>query len=149
MTTILPNNILAFTYPTERKGDSCPLLWDLRDPPSSAAQLVSYPRKHRSTTDFKFLQSQHATTPPITALRILCDLLPYRRWKITARNDQGVTVGDVLAAIHQVARMPLTITEWERLPSKHQERIKRVFDVRWRGAVIREQERKEIGRAHF
>jgi len=48
----------------------------------------------------------------------------------------------VLEAIHQVARAPLTVQEWEALSFKQQERVKRVFDVRWRGAVSPEKERK-------
>jgi len=51
-------------------------------------------------------------------------------------------VHDVLEVIHRVARTPLTVQEWEGLSSKQQERIKRVFDVRWRGAVIPESERR-------
>jgi hypothetical protein len=138
MTEILLNNTLAFTHPIVRKGESCPLLWDLRDPPSSAVQLVPYGQKHN--TSFDFLRSQFATSPPVTALRILCDLLPYR-WKISARNQEGVTVGDVLEAIHLVACTPLTAEEWERLPSKQQQRAIRVFDVRWKSASKPEKER--------
>ncbi|KIM86677.1 hypothetical protein PILCRDRAFT_64788 [Piloderma croceum F 1598] len=138
MTEILLNDTLAFTYPVVRKGESCPLIWDLRDPPSSAAQLVPYGQKH--STSFKFLQSQFATSPRVTGLYILCDLLPYP-WKISARNQKGVTVGDVLEAIYQVARTPLTTEEWDRLPSKQRQRVNRVFDVRWTNASAPEKER--------
>ena len=141
MTEINLNYILAFSYPAVRKGESCPLLWDLRDPPSTAAQLVSSTQKHKFTS-FKLLQSQYATTPPVSMLHISCDVLP-NQWRIIARNKQGVTVHDVLEAIHSVVRAPLTVQEWEDLSPKQQDRIKRVFDVRWRGAVIPEKERKE------
>jgi len=137
MTEIILNDTLAFTYPVVRKGESCPLLWDLRDPPSSATQLVPYGQKR---TSFKFLRSQPATSPPVTALHILCDLLPYQ-WEIEARNKKGVTVGDVLEAIHQVARTPLTTEEWDLLPYKQQERVNRNFDMRWRNASAPEKER--------
>jgi len=135
MTEILLNDTLAFTYPAVRKGESCPLLWDLRDPPSSAAQLAPYGQK----CSFKYLRSQPATSPPVTGLYILCDLLP--NWKIRARNQGGVTVGDVLEAIHQVARTPLTTEEWDQLLYKQQERVNRVFDVRWKRASAPEKER--------
>jgi len=141
MTKIIVNYILAFSYPAVRNGESCPLVWDLRDPPSTAAQLVSSSLKHRCLTGFKLLQSQHATTPPVTGLHVSCDLL-HHSWQINARNKQGVTVRDVLEAIHNVARAPLTIAEWESLSPKQQERIRRVFDVRWRAAVNPEKERK-------
>jgi hypothetical protein len=94
----------------------------------------------RGVNGVKF-QSQYATTPPITVLHILCDLLPYQ-WTITARNKKGVTVCDVLEAIYQVACTPLTVKEWEGLSPKQQERIRRVFDVRWNGAAMPERERK-------
>jgi len=139
MTKIIVNYILAFSYPAVRNGESCPLIWDLRDPPSTAAQLVSSSLKHRCLTGFKLLQSQYATTPPVTALRVTCDILP---WHISARNKQGVTVRDVLEAIHNIARTPLTVAEWDGLSQKQQERIKREFDVRWRGASSPEKERK-------
>jgi len=141
MTEILLNYCLAFTYPTAHKGESCPLVWDLRDPPSTAAQLVPSTLKHKVITGFRHLQSQHATTPPVTALDISCDVLPYR-WQIRARNKRGVTVRDVLDAIHNVTQAPLTIEEWERLSIKQQQRIERVFDVRWRDSAIPETERK-------
>jgi len=51
-------------------------------------------------------------------------------------------VRDVLEAIYNVTHAPLTHDEWERLSLKQQERIKRVFDVRWREAANPEQERK-------
>jgi hypothetical protein len=51
-------------------------------------------------------------------------------------------VRDVLEAIHNVTRVPLTVAEWDGLSQKQQERIKRVFDLRWRAAVVPEKERK-------
>jgi len=51
-------------------------------------------------------------------------------------------VRDVLEAIHNIARTPLTVAEWDGLSQKQQERIKREFDVRWRGASSPEKERK-------
>jgi hypothetical protein len=138
MTRIILNDV--FSNPAMRKGDSCPLLWDLRDPPSTAARLLPPTQKQTGVNGFKPLQSQYATTPPVTALRISCDLL-HHEWKINARNRQGVTVRDVLEAIHQVARAPLVVSEWDALSFKQQERVKRVFEVRWRGAVSPEKEK--------
>jgi hypothetical protein len=139
MTRIVLNDV--FVNSAVRKGESCPLLWDLRDPATTAARLIPPTQMHSCANGFTPLHSQYATTPPVTALRICCDLLHYE-WKISARNKQGVTVHDVLEAIHQVARAPLTVQEWEALSFKQQERVRRVFDVRWRGAVSPEKERK-------
>jgi len=137
----MPRVILndVFANPAVRKDDSCPLLWDLRDPPTTAARLLPPTQKQTSANGFKPLQSQYATSPPVTALRIYCDLLLHE-W-INARNKQGVTVRDVLEAIHQVARAPLTVQEWDALSFKQQERMSRVFEARWRGAVNPEKEK--------
>jgi hypothetical protein len=139
MTEVILNYCLTFAYPRARNGESCQLVWDLRDPPSTAAQLISSSLRQRLTSSFKVLQSQLATTPPVNILYISCELLP---WQIIARNRQGVTVRDVLEAIYNVTHAPLTHDEWERLSVKQQDRIKRVFDVRWREAANPEQERK-------
>jgi len=138
MTIITLNSILGFV-----DGQSCALLWDLRDPPNTAAQPVSTIHRHRSPiTKFQLPHSQLATTPPVTALRITCDIFPYK-WRIEARNQQGVTVRDVLTAIYNVAHAPLRVDEWEGLSAKQQDRIKKVWDVRWRGSTYPDRERRE------
>jgi len=73
--------------------------------------------------------------------RVSCDLLPYG-WRIIPRNNQGVTVCDVLEAMHNVFRASLTIPEWEGWPHKDRERIKRVFDRRWKNPVSPDKEKK-------
>lgn len=139
---IPPKFAVRWTYKSchVRKGESCPLVWDLRDSPSTAAQLVQSTMKQKLTR-FRHLQSQHATTPAVSALHIHCDFLPYRR--ISARNKQGVTVRDVLEAIYNAVRTPLALEEWEELSLKQKLRVKRVYDIRWRDATIPEKERTD------
>jgi len=138
MTRIDLNSILGFVP----DGQPCALLWDLRDPPSSAAQPVSSIHKHKTpNTKYQLPHAQFATTPPVTALQITCDIFPYQ-WRIEARNKQGVTVRDVLTAIYNVAHAPLRTEEWDGLTHKQRERISRVYDIRWKGAAHPDKERR-------
>lgn len=144
------NKQIAFTHPVVATGRSCPLLWDLRDPPSTAAQPVpstSAPA-HNVNINHKghgqrqaprppHLLSEYATSPPISALRITCGLLPAMRMR--AHNPCGVTVSDVLGAIHTALRVPLTHAEWGSLSAKQRARVQRAYETRCR--TERERER--------
>lgn len=123
------NPLIEFIHPIASKGKSCSLLWDLRDPPSTVARAVyALPQQyHGPGTEF-------ATTPPISALRIVCDILPYESWRIKARNSEGITVRDVFEAIYNTLQVPLTDTELDGLSEKHRLRVQNAFEVRWRAA---------------
>lgn len=142
ITKIELNELLNFVYPTAPKANSCPLLWDLRNHPSTSAEVNSRTQKYISKSDSRTPHSQFATSPPVTALRITCDIFPYR-WRITARNKQGVTVRDVLEAIYDIGQVPLNHLEWDGLSYKQKERVKLAYDLRWRSAAFPEGQRKE------
>ncbi|KAF7986311.1 hypothetical protein HWV62_35272 [Athelia sp. TMB] len=141
------NAQIAFTNPSTTHAPSCPLIWDLRDPPATAAQPVpTYPShppysshpQPRPPTAHKphpALPSEYATAPPVRALNITCGLAP--AWKITAQNPRGggVTVADVLRAVHAALHAPLAHGEWAALAGKQRARVAAAYEERWRGAA--------------
>ncbi|KZP24955.1 hypothetical protein FIBSPDRAFT_856308 [Athelia psychrophila] len=145
---ITVNDQIAFTSPTTSRIPSCPLIWDLRDPPSTAAQLV--PSHTRTSTSISAtprprtrLPSEPATSPPVSALHIKCGLFSANRWRMSAHNARGVTVSDVLCTIHATVHVPLTKAEWAAMSDKQHARVKRAYDARWQGAKHPERERAE------
>ncbi|KAJ7104420.1 ectomycorrhiza-regulated small secreted protein [Mycena belliarum] len=104
----------------------CALLWDLREPPASA--------RHASAPSplSEFELSQHATNPPVACLRVTCGIFPEDSWVAEAWNGLGVTVRDVLDAIHTTVYTQITYPEWYKLCPKQQHRVNLVFDARWR-----------------
>lgn len=142
------NDQIAFTSPTTPRMHSCPLMWDLRDPPSTAAQLVP---SHTQTSDSTSvtrrprtrLLSEPATAPPVSALHITCGLFSANRWRMSARNTRGVTVSDVLSTIYATVHVPLTKSEWAAMSDKQRARVKRTYDARWQEAKHPERERAE------
>ena len=132
------NPLVEFTHPIVSKGSSSSFLWDLRDPPSTAARAV-----HSLSSQYHGPGGEFATNPPISALRVVCDILPYPWWRIKARNDGGVTVRDVFDAIYNTLHVPLTNTEWDGLSEKQKLRVQRAFEVRWSAAAQPQRERKQ------
>jgi len=104
----------------------CPVLWDLREPPSRSVRHVSSPLKCISPAEL----SQPATSPPVTSLRITCDVFPCH-WPIEPHNPRGVTIRDIFEAIYAVVQTPIRRTEWAGLSDKQRDRITDVFDQRW------------------
>ena len=141
MPQITLDPVLTFTHPIVRKGESCPILWDLHNSPATAEQLVPYSRGRGCAIGLKHLESRYATSPRVTGLHIFCNLLPYE-FGIYAYNKSGVTVCDVLQEIYDVVHKPLTLNEWEGLSYKQQERVAKAFDMRWMGAAVPEKERR-------
>ncbi|GLB42165.1 hypothetical protein LshimejAT787_1101800 [Lyophyllum shimeji] len=108
-------------------GHCTSLLWDLREAPIMSVRHVSAP--HIALTEHEL--REHATTPPVPVLQITCEILP-GGWSMTARNPQGVTLLDILQAIHACLQIQLTHDEWDAMSLKQQGRISKVFDLRWR-----------------
>ncbi|KAL0959887.1 hypothetical protein HGRIS_011555 [Hohenbuehelia grisea] len=123
------NEFLRYSQHDLPGGHRCRVLWDLRRRPSSSARSILASAHLLSASEL----SQYATTPPVTTLHIICDLPP-EDWPIVARNENGVTVGDVLDAIHGVFMVQLRRPEWDRLPVAKQRTIANMFDERWRTA---------------
>ncbi|KAL0959889.1 hypothetical protein HGRIS_011557 [Hohenbuehelia grisea] len=121
--------LLRYSQHDLEGGHRCPITWDLRNIPSTSVRHITSP--DRTLSEFEL--SQHATAPPVTALHIICDLPP-EDWPIIAQNENGVTVGNVLDAIHNVLKAQIKQPEWDRLPEKKQSLIGSIFDERWRNA---------------
>lgn len=150
-TRVKLNTILTFISPAKPQSDSCYLSWDLRDPPSAPAILVQDPfpvpssptiHSHRCRLGYQLVSSDDATTPPVSRLQIICDLLPFR-WPIEARNDRGVKVHDVIEAIYKVAQVPVRPDEWEHMSSKDRDRISAAYQLRWMNSTHPEMERRQ------
>lgn len=109
-----------------------PIDWDFHDPVTSACYRV--PPIAQGITLLKEDFAMSATTPSLTSLRIICDVLPYD-WPVVARNADGVTIKDVLLAIHDALEKQITMREWSNFADKQRKRITIVFDTRWRRAA--------------
>ena len=115
--------------PTE-PGVYCPLVWDLRETPAGAARHVNKLDRPLSTRRL----NEPATYPPVTSLRITCDIFP-EPWVIRATNVAGVTLLDVLNAIYTALHARLDTQTWNDLPTKKQQRVQAAFERRCRLAL--------------
>ncbi|KAF7360589.1 hypothetical protein MVEN_00790300 [Mycena venus] len=122
--------LLQYSQHARESGNTCPLIWDLRESPRTARH-VSAPDRPLS----EFELSQHATNPPVFSLRVTCGIFPEESWAVEARNWLGVTVGNVLDAINSTLHTQITYPEWNKLCPKQQNRVNIVFDARWRRSV--------------
>ncbi|KAF8814672.1 hypothetical protein BYT27DRAFT_7081348 [Phlegmacium glaucopus] len=132
MDSKLLNPLLKYSQHRVGEGHCC-ILWDLREPPESALYIEN-PDKPLSPSDL----SQHATTPPRRIFHIICDVFP-KAWPIKVQRLEGVTVGDVLCAIHSVINRRIIQDEWDRICEKQRERIGHIFDDRCRISMQREE----------
>ncbi|KAJ8693690.1 hypothetical protein PTI98_008665 [Pleurotus ostreatus] len=110
-------------------GNRCRIKWDLRQPPCSSAQLIE---SDQTLSDTEL--AQHATHPPLNTLQIICGVLPFE-WPIIAQNPTGVTIADVLQAIHQTVMVQIKQNEYDALSLKQRNRIAQIFDTRWRASL--------------
>lgn len=110
-------------------GHCTSLLWDLREPPIKSVRHISTP--HITLTEHDL--AQHATVPRVPVLHITCGIFP-DAWTMKAYNPEGLTLLDVLEAIHDSLKMQLTRGEWDSLCLKQRGRISTVFNLRWRVA---------------
>ncbi|KAJ7211174.1 ectomycorrhiza-regulated small secreted protein [Mycena pura] len=125
------HHLLQYNQHQDELGHCCALLWDMREPPRSAARHVSAPDRPLS----EFELTQHATNPPVTVLRVTCGVFPEASWVSEARNWLGVTVKNVLDAISTTMGTQISYPEWDKLCPKQQNRVNVVFDARWRGSA--------------
>lgn len=123
------HHLLRYTNTDVMGHHHCPILWDLREPPSRSVRHVSNPYKCISPAEL----SQPATSPPVTSLQVTCDVFPYR-WPIEAHNPHGVTICDLFEAIYTVVQTRIRRAEWAQLSEKQRDRISEVFDHRWKSS---------------
>ncbi|KAJ6497635.1 hypothetical protein C8R45DRAFT_983673 [Mycena sanguinolenta] len=85
---------------------------------------------------------QSAFYPPVTKLRITCDMAP--DWPIDLICPVGmgmmpappITLGDILVAIHKKMHQPITHDDWDRLSPAEEGLISRAFTRRCRRESI-------------
>jgi hypothetical protein len=81
---------------------------------------------------------QPAIYPPITKLRIVCDLIP--NWPIDVVCSTGmpvpITLGDIVVTIHQKMHQRITHLDWQRLSMSEEGLIARAFTRRCRRESI-------------
>lgn len=124
--------LLLYSQHDISPGHCSSILWDLREPPETARPVLNL-EEPLSLLDL----AQRATLPPLPILHITCDIFPVE-WPIKVTRDGGVTVGDVIQAIHHTLSRRISHDEWHRLSLKQQDRIKVVFDNRCAMAENRE-----------
>jgi len=85
---------------------------------------------------------QPAFFPPVTKLRIVCDMIP--TWPIDLVYAPGIgmsappiTLGDVLVAIHKLMHQRITHQDWGRLSMTQETLISRAFTRRCRKESMR------------
>lgn len=105
------------------------MFWDLRQSPTYARHTTDNQLPLSSSDLFQF-----ATTPPTTILYVTCGIFP-NDWPMKVQNPGGITVRDVLEAIYAALQVQLRHAEWDSLSVKHQDRVNRIFDARWRVSV--------------
>jgi len=127
MTPLMLHSLLRYSQHNIAGNHCCSLLWDLHETPAYSVRHTSGP--NASLVDAEL--SQHATLPPVTSLDIKCGIFP-AEWPIHAYNPRGVTIRDVLQAIHTCLQLQIRQDEWDGLCAKQQDRVNRVFDARWR-----------------
>lgn len=125
--------LLRYTSWVEEGQPCCPLVWDIRAPPTGSKRLSLYAS---SPSGFPIRLtplelSQHATNPPVSRLIIYCGIFP-RPWPIEARSSRGVSILDVLDAIYATMITPIKPREWESLSRKEKDNIAMAFHERCR-----------------
>ncbi|KAF8962573.1 ectomycorrhiza-regulated small secreted protein [Flammula alnicola] len=123
--------LLVYSQHDVVPGHVCPVYWDLRESPDNARDIAN-PNPNEPLT-FANL-AQPATLPSLDSLDITCGLFS-GDWPIKLRRPEGITVGDVLEAIHTTVTRRISHDEWNELSERQQERIKVVFDNRWKAAM--------------
>ncbi|KAF5379124.1 hypothetical protein D9615_006082 [Tricholomella constricta] len=137
--TLALHPLLQYSQHDLLPGLCTALLWDLRDTPLTSARHIA---AHHPLSAHEL--TQPATTPRVTTLHLTCGLLHLPlppdsgegegAWAMEAHNPHGVTLLDVLHALHAGLQTPLTHEEWGALCVKQQTRVGAAFDLRWRAA---------------
>ncbi|KAI0310859.1 hypothetical protein OF83DRAFT_1069835 [Amylostereum chailletii] len=97
-----------------------------------------------------------ATSPPITRLRIICDLLPQWPMEMSvsgmsltpSRRERPaigcITVADVLSTVHTCLQTAITHDEWGRLSDAQETDIARAYTRRYKAfAAVESQVKRE------
>lgn len=124
--------LLQYSQEVVASDHCCPLLWDVRRPPQSARRIL-FPVEYITP----FYLSLPATYLPKRFLRIVCGMLP-EEWVIEIRQQEDITIGDILEAIYTMLMRPIQRHEWERLTDKQRDRIGSVFKERCEMAADQE-----------
>lgn len=127
MTPLILHPLLRYSQHNIVPNHCCSLLWDMHEAPAYCVRYTADPNALLTHADL----SQYATSPPATSLHIICGIFP-ADWPIKAHNPHGVTIYDVLHAIHSCLQLQIRPDEWDSLCAKQRERINKVFDTRWR-----------------
>ena len=108
--------------------------WDLAEPAEAARPLLPYLPARLTDT----LVAEPATNPPLPALAIICEHLP---WTITITPTPNaiwtapfVTVGDVLHALHRALCLGVTDPELNVLGPAQRDRVHDAYVRRYRRA---------------
>jgi hypothetical protein len=127
MSPILLHSLLCYSQHNIIGTHCCHLLWDFHEQPAYSVRHVSGTNPLLTDTEL----SEWATSPRLISLHIKCGVFPFD-WPIHVYNPQGVTIRDVLHAIHTCLQSQIKPDEWDSLCAKQRDRINRVFDTRWR-----------------
>jgi hypothetical protein len=114
------HHLLRYNGNVGNEYPSCPLVWDIRSSPTSSKRLTLTSGPLRLPTLTPLDLSRHATNPPFSSVNIICGIFP-RPWPIKARNSWGVSMLDVLNAIHRIAVTRITESEWTLLDPKQRD----------------------------
>lgn len=123
MSDVTLQSLLRYSH--FRRG-GCRIVWDLRYQPQNSVRHYRSPNHvipHNRLTEF-------ATRPPVPAMTIKCNIFPHP-WPIYVANAHGVRVIDVLQAIQQSMRTPITSYEWHGLSPKQKQGVSAAFAERW------------------
>ncbi|KAF8062495.1 ectomycorrhiza-regulated small secreted protein [Lyophyllum atratum] len=129
--TLTLHPLLLYSQHDILRGHCTSLLWDLRETPRISVRHVAPP--HITLTKLEL--AQYATVPRMPSLYITCGILP-GDWTMKAYNPEGLTLLDVLDAIHDCLKVQLTGAEWDAISHKQRGRISAIFDLRWRLAPV-------------
>ncbi|KAG9015442.1 hypothetical protein FRB94_000046 [Tulasnella sp. JGI-2019a] len=87
---------------------------------------VRYKRERAYMTTHSFMvklpdeyADQPATQPPVAKMWLICHDIP---WRIAVTNHKGVTIRDILEAIHKELHVPITEGEWWIAQEEERER---------------------------
>lgn len=124
MTDFTTHPLITYSQYRDPSTQSQPIIWDIREP-SQYARFPSDPWHPLSHFDL----SQPATKPAISTLHIVCDIFP-GYWPIKISCTSGVTIGDVLEAIHSALIKRISRSEWDALSEKQKTRTTAAFEKR-------------------
>jgi len=116
--------LLRYAHHELAPGRFTSIIWDLRESPATARHVL-----YLDVAIGEAELSHYATTPALPVLNITCDLFPVP-WVIQARNEQGVTVLNVLETIFAALRKQIRQTEWDNFSENHRQRVHTAFETR-------------------